>query len=137
MAGLVFAGATSWAQPTNDMFANAAPISGQWGSILGRNIGATAEPGEPSHAGFPATASIWYKWVAPFNGEVTLDTLGSTNANGLSLDTVLAVYTGPDISHLTQVAANDDLYPFQHEVENALSLPVGPLYPPLFNGWLQ
>src|SRR5215472_4189041 len=82
LAGLVFAASGAWAGPTNDLFANAAPISGQYGSILGSNLGATNEPGEPSHAGFPANSSIWYKWTAPINGEMTLDTLGSTNNLG-------------------------------------------------------
>jgi uncharacterized delta-60 repeat protein/uncharacterized repeat protein (TIGR01451 family) len=93
------------AQPTNDNFANALVLTGSWGGDTNDNSGATAEPGEPSHAGFPATSSIWYKWTAPYNGEVTIDTMGS------AIDTVLAVYVGSSVSALTQVAANDDIYP--------------------------
>src|SRR5262249_1016028 len=67
------------------------------------------------HAGFPARHSIWYKWVAPDNGEVSLDTLGVSG-----LDTVLAVYTGTSISALTQVAASDDLYPAAQQNEKTI-----------------
>src|SRR5215204_4605528 len=98
------------AQPANDNWADAQELLGVWGSLTNDNSGSTAEPGEPSHGGFPATNSIWYKWTAPFDGEVSLDTLGS--ADVFPLDTVLAVYTGSNVATLRQVAANDDLYPF-------------------------
>ena len=91
----------------NDNFAGATTLNTLqlWGSVIDNNISATAESGEPSHASFPASHSLWYKWVAPQDGEVALDTIGS------SFDTVLAVYTGNSVSTLSQVAANDDLYP--------------------------
>ena len=91
--------------PPNDNFASATVLTGDWGSTNVNNSVATHEPGEPSHAGFPANASVWYQWTAPSDGEVTLDTIGS------SADTVLAVYTGTSLAALNQVAANDDLFP--------------------------
>lgn len=99
------------AQPTNDNFLAAQEIFDIWGFVTNDTATATAESGEPSHAGFPANATIWYKWVAPQNGEVSLDTLGNAT------DTVLAVYnttsgSPTDISRLRQVAANDDQFPF-------------------------
>ena len=49
-------GASAWAQgATNDAFANATPIYGEWGSIAGCNTNATAQAGEPNHAGFAPT----------------------------------------------------------------------------------
>jgi uncharacterized delta-60 repeat protein len=96
------------AQPANDNFNNATVLDTTlftWNSITDNNFGATVESGEPRHAGFTPSQSVWYKWVAPADGEVSLDTLGS------GLDTVLAVYTGNSLSTLNQVAANDDLYP--------------------------
>lgn len=103
----------SWAMvpasvaPANDNFANAQQLdtSALWNSISGTNTGATAETGEPSHAGFPASSSVWYKLTAPQDGEVQLDTIGST------FDTVLAVYTGTAVGSLSQLAANDDMFP--------------------------
>lgn len=68
--------------------------------------GATAQNGEPSMAGFPATRSVWFSWTAPANGEITLDTLGSP------CDTVLGLYTGSvngtNWSQLKLLAANDN-----------------------------
>jgi uncharacterized repeat protein (TIGR01451 family)/uncharacterized delta-60 repeat protein len=117
------------AQPANDNWANAQLLTGVWSSVTNDNTGATAEPGEPSHGGFVATNSIWYTWVAPQDGEVALDTLGS--GSGLiepAFDTVLAVYDGTNVATLRQVAANDDLYPFRQETVSAQVIPgIGPL----------
>ncbi len=98
-----------WAQ-TN--FNSAQVISGQWGTATNDNTGVVPDSGGPSHAGFAPQHPLWYKWTAPESGEVTLDTIGSVDAGGTNLDTVLAVYIGPSISQLIQVAANDDYYPF-------------------------
>lgn len=95
------------AQPANDSFANAEEISGVFGSVTNDLSQATAEPGEPNHAGFLPLQTVWYKWTAPKGGEVQLDTLASPGGP----DTVLAVYTGETLSTLRQVAANDDLPP--------------------------
>src|SRR3569833_628490 len=77
------------AQPANDNFANATTLtsSALWGSITNDNTGATAEAGEPAHSSLAATHTVWFKWVAPQDGEAVLDTMGS------SFDTVVAVYT--------------------------------------------
>jgi uncharacterized delta-60 repeat protein len=93
--------------PANDDFENAETLDNTslWGSITENNTGASAEFGEPNHAGFAASQSLWYKWTAPQDGEVQMDTIGS------SFDTVLAVYTGASLSGLSQVAANDDMFP--------------------------
>jgi hypothetical protein len=88
--------------PVNDSFAGAVTLSGSTNIVIGSNVAATSEPGEPAHAGNPATASVWWTWVAPDNGPVVVDTLGS------AFDTVLAVYTGNAVGALTLVAANDD-----------------------------
>ena len=100
-------------RPPNDNFANAAVLTGVSGSTNVDNTLATAEPGEPSHGGFLPSQSVWYSWTAPADGEVTLDTIGSMDINNNNLDTVLAVYTGTSLATLNQVAANDELYPFQ------------------------
>jgi uncharacterized delta-60 repeat protein len=91
--------------PANDNFANAAELTGNWGSISTNNTFATHEPGEPSRAGYSPNASLWYQWTATRDGEVTLDTIGS------GVDTLLAVYTGASLGSLNQIAVNDDLFP--------------------------
>jgi hypothetical protein len=89
------------ATPTNDLFVNRLPV-GLGGPVIGSNVGATREPGEPNHAGHTGGKSVWWGWTALEDGTVTLDTIGS------SFDTLLAVYTGNSVSGLTEVASDDD-----------------------------
>ena len=84
--------------PANDLFSNAITISGRSGSTTGSNGGASRETGEPG-SGNP---SVWWHWQAPQNGEVSIDTAGS------SFDTTLGVYTGTRVSTLTRLAENND-----------------------------
>ncbi len=88
--------------PVNDALAGAVPLTGSTNIVTGSNTAATSEAGEPSHADIPAMASVWWTWVAPDDGPVVVDTLGS------AFDTVLAVYTGDVVNALALVAANDD-----------------------------
>ena len=90
--------------PANDAFASAALISGSTAQVMGTNLFATNEPGEPIHTGYPGGHSVWWKWVASGNGVVALNTLGST------FDTQLAVYTGSAVNGLSLVAGNDDFF---------------------------
>lgn len=62
----------------------------------------TKQSGEPNHAGNAGGKSVWFQWTAPGAGLVTVDTHGS------SFNTLLAVYTGSDVSALTAIAGNDD-----------------------------
>jgi hypothetical protein len=94
--------------PSNDAFANATTIlltSGNLTTLKGHNTNATRETGEPRIAGNDGAHSVWWKWTAPSNGSVTLDTRGSY------YDTTLGVYTGTTVSSLTKVADNDDIDP--------------------------
>jgi hypothetical protein len=94
------------AAPANDLFAQAQMISGPSGTVTGHNINATAELGEPGHAGSPAANSVWYRWTAPATGLYSFSSVGS------NFDTRLAVYTGGPVSNLTEVASNDDTTAF-------------------------
>jgi hypothetical protein len=87
--------------PENDAFAGAVPLAGNSISTSGSTHDATAQAGEPPHAGQAATRSIWWKWTAPADGFCSVDTIGS------AFDTVLAVYTGVNVSGLAEVAADD------------------------------
>jgi hypothetical protein len=101
-AALLLAGASSAAPPDNDNFSAAIQLNADTGSYFGTNSEATKETGEPDHAGNVGGASVWYKWVAPYSGDASVDTFGS------GLDTLLAVYTGSSVDALTLVAQNDD-----------------------------
>jgi hypothetical protein len=68
----------------------------------GDNTHATSQTNEPAIAGNPASHSLWLQWTAPADGVMQLSTRGST------FDTVLAVYTGTNLTDLTLVASDDD-----------------------------
>jgi hypothetical protein len=99
---LVAPGSASAAPPQNDNFANAETIADRYGWVDGDNSEATKEPGEPNHAGNPGGASVWYSWTAPYAGRATFSTCYS------EFDTLLAVYTGDQVSNLQAVAADDN-----------------------------
>ncbi len=109
------------------------PLSGDSGSFAYDNtLVGKPDPGFQGVAGFAPNKPLWYQWKAPSDGEVELDTIGTANGtNGLSLDTVLAVFTGTglDVTKLSQVAANDDLYPINS------TIPDPSLLPPLSEGF--
>jgi hypothetical protein len=86
--------------PANDMFADAKELVGESGIEYACSIDASTEPEEPQHAGNAGGCSVWWKWTAPTNEIFELDTAGS------SFDTLLAVYTGTAVNHLTVVASN-------------------------------
>jgi hypothetical protein len=88
--------------PLNDPFGSARSLVGSNVNVTGSNIAGSIETGEPMHAGNMGGASVWYVWTAPGNGQLTLDTAGST------FDTLLAAYTGVSVNALTVSASNDD-----------------------------
>jgi hypothetical protein len=91
------------AGPVNDDFADAQDLGGApTATTSGGNLWATAEGGEPEHNGNPPMASVWYRWTAPEDAVVSVDTCRS------NFDTVLAVYRGPALAELDAVASNDD-----------------------------
>ncbi len=99
------------AAPANDRFSNRIVITGTNVTVMGSNVAATKEGGEPNHAGNVGGSSVWWSWTAPANGEVRITTDGSviiTATDTNELDTLLGVYTGPRVNALTGVATNDD-----------------------------
>jgi hypothetical protein len=103
--------------PVNDNFASAKTLTTTVGapstSDNASTTGATLETNESGISGTEPDSSffsnngahsVWYKWVAPAAGQVTIDTHTS------SFDTVLAVYTGSTLPTLTEVpgATSDD-----------------------------
>ena len=73
-------------RPFNDDFGDAVLLAGASGSETGSNVAATAQPGEPTHAGVGGGSSVWWRWEAPQSGTATLSTFGSdfdTRAGGL------------------------------------------------------
>jgi hypothetical protein len=97
---------------TNDDFADAVVLAPGGGTTNGTNVGATMEPGEPEHVVLATGASIWFRWTAPIDGFVTVDTFGS------NFDTALAMYTGTAVNALALVAANNNDAGVQSRVSN-------------------
>lgn len=85
-----------------DNFANRTTILGPFGVLAGSNEEATAENGEPRHAGKPGGSSIWYTWTPRASGIAGIITIGST------FDTLLAVYTGSNPSNLVEIVSDDE-----------------------------
>jgi hypothetical protein len=89
----------------NDFFVNAIALTGINGVVSVSNANATKELGEPDHAGNPGGKSVWWSFTPPSDGVLTLNTTNST------FDTLLGLYTGPDVADLAVIANNDDAYP--------------------------
>lgn len=102
--------------PDNDRFANATRLdgvsqalaSGSPITLNGSTVDATAEVVEPAHFkggfGLPKGPrnSIWYRWTATADQVVEIDTQGS------AVPTVLAAYTGANLSSLERIASGND-----------------------------
>src|SRR5262249_3694855 len=87
---------------TNDAFASAAYLQGVNDAAWATSVNATKEAGEPSHAGNAGGKSVWWSWIAPEDGTVTISTAGS------SFNTLLGVYTGASVGSLTTIASNNN-----------------------------
>lgn len=89
--------------PENNDFSAATVITGASGRVRASNRLATGETGEPNHASASTPlASVWWKWTPTANGQLTLDTFGS------SFDTTLAAYTGTALGSLTARGSSND-----------------------------
>lgn len=101
--------------PINDSF-GISLMAGASGQATGWNLNASKQVGEPDHAGVGGGRSIWWNWVAPADGSLSLDSHGS------GFDTLLALYTGNGVAALTMIAGNDDDGSAGHA--SGLSVPV-------------
>ena len=88
-------------RPFNDDFNTRAILQGEVVRARASSVNATAEAGEPAHAG-RLSRSLWFSWTAPSGGSAQIDTTGSVG------DTQLSIYTGDTLPSLTLVADNDN-----------------------------
>jgi hypothetical protein len=89
------------APPANDNFVDAQRV-GIGVEYTGSNLEATRELGEPHHAGWHPVRSVWFRYRAPRSGPLTIDSSGSDPI------TILAVYTGSQLSNLKAVGSDYD-----------------------------
>ncbi len=111
--------------PANDNFASSFLIGPGIDLVWGSNQFATAEAGEPPHDNSSVIPlnSVWWRWMAPMNGTLTVDLAGS-ESNASQMDTVVAVYRGNAVNTLTYVASNDDENYNQNIVTSKITFPV-------------
>ena len=89
--------------PPNDNFARRLPLTNTANNVwyvTGSDFGATEEPGETAGG----TASVWWTWTAPTNGEALIE-FESLGYPGAIQFPWLEVSTGSTISNLTRVYA--------------------------------
>jgi len=116
--------------PANDAFFEAQALSGLAAHALGFTTCATREIDEPNHATNSGGHSVWFQWTAPQSTPVEITTIGS------DFDTLLAVYTGSDVSALSQVAANDDIvYTSNVQSRVVFDAVAGTVYQIAVDGW--
>lgn len=88
----------------NDAFANAVALSGasgQTSQFASQLVQTTRQTGEPPHGG-GFGGSVWYRWTAPSTGHYQF----SAGSPGLGNFPVIAIYQGPTLTELTEVASN-------------------------------
>jgi len=89
--------------PFTDNFGNdRLTLTASSGVGRGSNTLATAETGEPRHAGKPGGKSVWFTWRSPADGIAVFSTRGS------AFDTLLAVYKSGALSETNALAADED-----------------------------
>jgi hypothetical protein len=84
--------------PSNDNFAEAEDFGSTFPlATTFSNVEATEEAGDPHVVLSPSEHSVWFRWEAPSNGPVAVDTCRSEFA------TTLAVFTGSTLNGLTEI----------------------------------
>src|SRR4051812_24061233 len=99
-AGELLSSIDAFAQIANDDLANAVLITGTNLTIMGSDINGTSEIGEPNHAGYRPTHSVWFAWTAPSDGAAAVDLTNSIYGS------VLGVYQGKYVNSLALVSSN-------------------------------
>jgi hypothetical protein len=77
-------------------------LSSASGCTNSSNLRAMSESGEPAHGGYTNTASVWFRWTAPTNGQVVFS-ITNTAYYARNFDSMLAVYTGQSLTNLTAI----------------------------------
>ena len=90
--------------PANDFFSQATLITGETGSLLHQTLTkATKEIGEP----VTSYASIWYEWTAGYTGRIQFNAQGIATNQAYAFPVNMTVYTGTDVSSLTEISSNN------------------------------
>lgn len=90
----------------HDYFAHAMPLNGDEHTINTSDLIATAEPGEPDHAGQKPRYTLWYDFRPATSGTYEIDTVYSGGSRS-DHNTFLAVYQGDSLANLTEIASDN------------------------------
>lgn len=88
--------------PPNDLFADRVGLVGDDVLFSGTTWLADREFGEPIHANVFGGASVWYRWMAPRDGQIIL-----SPENFEASISVAAIYTGDALVSLHQIVSAD------------------------------
>lgn len=97
------------AAPPNDHYGNAIEFGSAPGEVVGTNVDATRQTGEPENG----NATVWWKWTAPDSARYRLDTCETLP----SLSLVVGVFTGPNVSTLTEPVTAPSYCPGNGELD--------------------
>jgi len=103
--------------PVNDHFTNRTVFAGISNTVSGNFQGASKEPDEFYTGGIGV--SVWWSWVAPSNGVVKLESLGS------GFPTYLDVYTGNSLTNLVQRSVGYDWVTFEASAGSSYQIRLG------------
>lgn len=87
--------------PSNDNFADAAPLTVPQLQRLFSSAASTTEAGEGNHGVAGSGSSIWYRWTAPYSGNFGFQ------ATSESFNAVVGAYTGSSVGSLTSVTVTE------------------------------
>lgn len=91
--------------PPNDLFSLPIRLTNMADLLVVRTTNATAEAGEPMHAGKVGGKSIWFSFQPPSDGILDINTFNST------FDTLMGIYTGDRVFRASLVSSNDNAGP--------------------------
>lgn len=85
--------------PANDAFIHTSEVAGSGFTAISYIRNATIEGGEPNRPFDDVSHTVWFKWTAPTNATVTIDTTGTRVSSHF-----FAVYAGNSLQTLATVA---------------------------------
>ncbi len=94
--------------PVNDDFDGRIALTGMPVTATVSSLGATKEAGEPNHGGNPGGASVWWSWISPLSGPVTMT--ADLSSHSTVMPALLGVYSGSSMSNLQTIASNQPAF---------------------------
>jgi hypothetical protein len=102
--------------PSNDDFATRAVLLGSNGVMQGALTNATRELGEPLHAVYGESGSLWWTWTAQTDSSIEIKILPGFQISKIAQ--VVAVYRGDNLNNLEEVVSESGIFwrPLQFRV---------------------